>query len=82
MVPKPGDLPQPSGSCLDRYWVNKKVSPDPSERCSGTTAVPGRFTPGLSAAICGSSQVLMVPWYMAARTFPFSLRCSLTPGRL
>src|ERR1700733_1325831 len=82
VVLKPGDLPQPPGSCFDRYWVNTKVSPDPSERCSGTTGVAGRLTPGFSAAICGSFQVLMVPSYMAVSTLPLSFRCPVTPGRL
>ncbi len=32
--------------------MNKKVTVDPPERCSGTTAAPGRFdASGLSAAI-------------------------------
>ena len=37
------------------------VVPEPSERCTGVMAVLGRLTPGLSAAMAGSFQVLMAP---------------------
>jgi hypothetical protein len=59
--------------------VNRNVSPELSNRCTGTTGVPGSRTPGLSLAIFGSFQVLIVPWYISASTLPLSLRW--VPGR-
>lgn len=68
---------------MDRYWVNRNVSLLPgSVRCSGSTGIPGRFCPGLRAAICGLFHVLIAPLYIAACTLPFSFRCPATPGTL
>ncbi len=41
---------------LARNWVKMKVSPEGSARRTGTTAVAGSATPGLSAATAGSFQ--------------------------
>ena len=54
--------------------MNRKVSPALSARCSGTTLVCGSVTPGLIAAIRGSFQEVMDPWYISASTLPFSFR--------
>ena len=51
-----------------------KVVPDPSERCTTTTAVSGSFTPGFSLATAGSFQVLMVPMNSLASVSPSSVR--------
>src|SRR5215471_6748328 len=49
-----------------RYLVKLSVVPELSARCTGVIAVDGRVTPGLSAAMAGSFQVLMVPEKMPA----------------
>ena len=50
------------------------VVPEPSERCTTVMPVAGSLTPGLSAAICGSFQVLIEPAKMLATTGPESFR--------
>src|SRR5579875_1153516 len=71
------------GSESARYELNRKVSPLESERCTGTTGRLGSLTEGLSFAMAGSSQFLIVPSYIPARTVPFSLRWVFCiPGRL
>src|SRR6478609_5816640 len=52
-------------AALARYLENAEVVPEPSERTATVTAVLGRVAPGLSAAIFGSFQVVMVPAKMA-----------------
>ena len=54
------------GAAFVRYFVNPAVVPEPSERCATVIAVLGRVTPGLSALIAESSQVLIVPWKIPA----------------
>src|SRR6478735_1564304 len=68
-------------AALARYFENAEVVPEPSERTATVTAVLGRVAPGLSAAIFGSFQVLMVPMKMPARVSADS-SSSLTPLRL
>ena len=51
-----------------RYSEKFCVVPEESERTAGVIAVHGRLTPGLSALIAGSFQVVMLPWKMFART--------------
>src|ERR1022692_3715162 len=58
-------LPVPSvhvdGAALVRYNVKLAVVPDPSERCTVVMAVAGNLTPGLSPAMAGSFQVVILP---------------------
>ena len=57
------------------------VVPEPSERWATVIAVDGSVTPGLSAAMAGSFQVLMSRWKILAIVSADS--CSLsTPLRL
>ncbi len=63
------------------YWEKLAVVPEESERTTRVIAVLGRLTPGLSALIAASSQVLIVPWKMPARVAGSSFRV-LMPGRL
>ncbi len=62
VVLNPSVLPHPFGSASDRKVENKNVSPLPSERCSVTIGMSGSVTDGLSAAIAGSFQVVILPW--------------------
>ena len=55
--------------------------PEESERTTRVIGVLGRLAPELIALIAGSSQVLIVPWKMPARTAAVSFRL-LTPDRL
>jgi hypothetical protein len=64
-----------------RNAVKRNVSPEASLRRTGTIAVEGRETPGLSIAIAGSFQAPIRPSYIRAITSPLSRR-SLTPGTL
>src|SRR5260370_30286127 len=64
---------------VDGEVVNRNVARALSARWNGTTLVCGSATPGLSAVILGSFQVVMDPWYISASTLPFSLRW--TDGR-
>ena len=57
------------------------VVPDSSERCTGVIFVLGRFTPGLSALMAGSSQVVISPLKIFAVVSGLSCRLS-TPWRL
>src|SRR5438067_11124017 len=69
------------GAALVRYLVNALVVPEPSARWATTIAVDGSVTPGLSALIAGSFQVLMSRWKILA--IVSGLSCSLlTPERL
>src|SRR5215469_10284293 len=77
-------VPLPSfqlGAAVFRYRLKFAVVPEESERTAGVIAVEGSVTPGLSALIAGSFQVLMVPWKMPAITVAFSFRL-LTSCRL
>ena len=62
-------------SIISRFAFGN-VSPAPSERCSGTTGVAGRFTPGLSAVspLVAPGRVLMgkirARWWPANRPGP------------
>src|SRR5260370_39822463 len=75
---------QSPGSWALRYEVNRKVLPELSARCSGTIAVAGSDTPGLSAVIAESCHFVILPEEICASTLPLSLRCAdaLTPGML
>src|SRR5580693_4580370 len=64
---------QPLGSWEFRKLVNRNVSPELSARCSGTTFRLGSGTPGLSALIAGSSQLVIFPVYMPTSTAASSL---------
>jgi len=57
------------------------VVPDESERTAMVIGVLGRLTPGLSALIAGSFQVLIWPWKIFAMTVGSSFRL-LIPVRL
>ena len=50
------------------------VVPEPSERCTTVIFVLGSFALGFSAAIAGSSQVVITPWKILAVVSPESLR--------
>src|ERR1700757_2950276 len=54
------------GAALVRYKVKLAVVPDPSERCTLVIEVDGNLTPGLSAAMAGSSQVVILFWKIPA----------------
>src|SRR2546421_12180294 len=72
---------QTVGDAAARKPVRFCVVPELSERCATVIAVDGNFTPGLSALIAASSQVLMSPWKIFARVSAES--CSFfTPDRL
>src|ERR1700733_1114294 len=77
--PVPSVQPLPAAST--RYWVKLAVVPEPSERTASVIALLGRFRPGLSALIAGSSQVLIWPWKIFARVGASSFR-PVTPVRL
>src|ERR1700737_3900468 len=57
-------LPVPNvhadGAALVRYNVKLAVVPDPSERCTVVIGVEGNLTPGLSPAMAGSAQVVVL----------------------
>ena len=55
--------------------------PEESERTAMVIGVLGRLTPGLSALIAESFQVVILPWKMPAMTGADSFRL-LTPDRL
>ena len=55
--------------------------PEESERTAMVIGVDGRLTPGLSALIAGSFQVLILPWKISAMAVASSFRL-LTPDRL
>src|SRR5262245_5946739 len=72
---------QEDGAAVIRYWVKFCVVPEPSDRCATVMLVDGSVTPGLSAAMAGSFQVLMVLEKILAIVSADS--CSLsTPFRL
>jgi hypothetical protein len=60
VVPKAGPLAQVVLVAL-RKEVKMNVSPEESERRTGTIGVEGRVTPVFRAAIAGSFHVVMVP---------------------
>src|SRR5690606_39299917 len=78
----------PSGSCGQsapaasaRYSVKFSVVPDSSERFTGVIGVSGSCTPGFSAAIAGSFQVVIC----RLKTFAIvagDIRRESTPSRL
>src|ERR1700728_432180 len=68
-------------AAFTRYSEKFCVVPEESERTVGVIVVLGRLTPGLSALIAGSLQVVMVPWKMPARTVASSFS-PVTPPRL
>src|ERR1700743_3125531 len=61
----------------EKFWV----VPEESERRAMVIAVPGSVTPGVSALLVGSFQVLIWAWKILAMVGPSSLRL-LTPDRL
>src|SRR5215472_9642687 len=61
----------------EKFWV----VPEESERTASVIGVLGRFTPGLSALIAGSFQVLILAWKMSEMTCGVSFRF-LIPDRL
>ena len=46
--------------------MNWYVAPEGSDRTTGVICNGGSATPGLDAAICGSFQLLMLPWKIPA----------------
>ena len=58
------------------------VVPEESERWITVIGVLGSDTPGLSALIAASFQVLILPRKISAIVGPSSFRPLLTPGRL
>src|SRR5579859_6827163 len=62
-----------SGFTAARYCVRIPVVPLPSERWTTVVLRCGRFTPELSALICGSSQNLKVPRKILAMMGPDNL---------
>src|SRR5271165_5434028 len=72
---------QTLGTAVIRNSEKFCVVPDESERTAGVILVLGRVTPGLSAVIDGSFQVVTLPWKMFAMTAASSFRL-LTPDRL
>src|SRR5437763_10448816 len=77
LVPSFQTLAAPSVRAREKF----AVVPEESERTARLIGVLGRFTPGLSALIAGSFQVLILPRKLFAMvgTSSFSL---LTPARL
>src|SRR5690349_17943119 len=75
-LPSVQALPAP----FSRNSVKFCVVPEESERTARVIGVLGRLTPGLSALMAGSFQVLILPWKMFATTVGSSLRL-LTPDR-
>src|SRR6266498_5494872 len=69
------------GAAATRYLVKLLVVPEPSERCATVIGLAGRVTPGLSAAITGSFQVLTSRWKILAMVSGLSWSLS-TPDRL
>src|SRR5215475_14036764 len=72
---------QTPGAPSTRNWEKFAVVPEESERRAMVTAVLGRLTPGLSAAICESFHLVILPWKRFAMAGASSFRL-LTPGRL
>src|ERR1700722_111537 len=64
-----------------RYWEKFAVVPEESERTARVIAELGRLTPGLSAVIAGSFQVLIWPWKIFARVVASSFS-PVMPDRL
>src|SRR6478735_2770126 len=64
-----------------RYLVKLSVVPDSSARCTVAIATDGNVTPGLTAAILGSFQVLMVPPKIPVNNSGVRISLS-TPSRL
>jgi hypothetical protein len=60
-----------------KFWV----VPESSDRCTGVIAWFGSVLPGLSAAISGAFQLVILPSKMPAMVAGASCR-SVTPGRL
>jgi len=50
------------GSEAVRNELNKKVSPELSERCTVMIDMLGNVTPGFSAAILASFHLVILPW--------------------
>ena len=69
----------PAAVC--RYKEKFCVVPEESERTAVVIGVLGRLTPGLSAAIAGLFQEVILPPKMSARVVASSFRL-LTPDRL
>src|SRR5262245_59138296 len=65
-----------------RYVVKFCVVPELSERRAIVIFVDGSFTPGLSAAIAGSFQVVMSPWKILASVGGVNFRGLVTPDTL
>ena len=58
----PGGIVHPDGSDAVRNELNKKVSPELSERCTVMMGMSGNVTPGFSAAILASFHLVILPW--------------------
>src|SRR4051812_28363421 len=71
-----------SALTLERKSTNVNVVPEPSERWTVVIWLPGRVTPGFSAATAGSFQDLIFSRKMSASTGPVKRSGALTPGRL
>src|SRR5437667_7663996 len=54
------------GAAAVRNLVKLEFVPEASERCTGVIFVDGSVTPGLSALIAGSFQVLICSWKILA----------------
>src|ERR1700744_3171368 len=65
---------QTLGAASFRYSEKFCVVPEESDRTAIVTAVDGRVTPGLMAAMAGSFQLLIWPWKILAMTSAFSFR--------
>src|SRR3954469_15730069 len=71
-----------AGEESDRKVVKPLVVPDESERWTTVIFVAGRLTPGLSALIFASFQVVIFLRKMSAAVVPSSLRPFCRPGTL
>src|SRR6202034_1505654 len=69
------------GSASLRNSVKFCVVPEESERTAAVIVVLGRLIPGLSAAICGAFDWVIVPWKIPAMGAGSSFRL-VTPDRL
>src|ERR1700726_3014236 len=69
------------GTASLRNRVKFCVVPEESERTAMVIGVLGRLTPGLSALIAGSFQVVILAWKISEISVGVSLRL-LTPCRL
>src|SRR4051812_34663579 len=76
-----GSADQAVGAAAARYFAKFSVVPDSSERKNTLIAVLGSVAPGLTLAIAGSFQVLILPRKMLAVTWGVRTSVS-TPATL